>query len=369
MNRYQIVHILGSAQPEGSGIAQLVSAIAGGVDPSRFEIYAWFLGPNGPLVADLKKLGISVRLMPWENGLRNPSGMWRFARQLREQRVAIVHQHFGGRALRWVAHATQGARVLVHLHGRVVESAGQSLSEPKLQFADYVIATSRAVAERVRNRPVQVVYPGVPVGEFPSRRFAHSSEDSQIVGTISRLVPLKGLVHLIRAIRLLRPACPNVRLEIAGSGPEEGRLKEEVQHLGLGNCVSFLGWQSNPAPLLARWDVFALPSLEEAFGIALVEAMADGLPVVSTNVGGIPEIVEHGRTGLLGPPGDSVLLAEHLKKLLTDPGERRRMGQAGYARARERFSRESMVFAVEEVYERLLSCRAAQSGDTSTVVA
>lgn len=363
MSRHHILHLLGTAQPEGAGKARLVGALAKGLDPSRFTVHAWFLKDAGPLSAEVENQGAAVRFVKWNRGLRDLPGMLRFSRQLREQKFALVHQHEGGRAARWVVRFNRGSRILVHLHGRVLEERWTELAAPNIQGADLVIATSHAVASQVRDAPVHVVYPGVPVGQSPPPRLQEPMRngENQIVGTAARLVPVKGLLYLIRAISLLRTQLPGVQLEIAGSGPEESALKEEVRTLHLEDCVRFLGWQNNLQPLLERCDIFVLPSLEEAFGIVLVEAMAAGLPVIATNVGGIPEIVEHGKTGLLVPPADPVSLAGQLMLLLTDIHERRRLGQAGWDLARQKFSQESMICATERIYEQLLPASLASA--------
>jgi len=108
--------------------------------------------------------------------------------------------------------------------------------------------------------------------------------------------------------------------------PERSTLEREVQLLGMGGKVRFLGWVEGLAPVLARWDVFVLPLLEEGAGLAALEAMAAGLPVIATAVGGIPEIVEDGRTGWLVPPGDPGALGERIHSLLRKPDTRRAMG-------------------------------------------
>ncbi len=353
MKPHRILHVLGTAQPEGAGIARMVAAIARGLDPARFQVHAWFLGTDGPLAAELANQGIAVSVVPWTNGLRDPVGIWRFSEQLRKQPFSVVHQHYGGRALRWIVRRRRGVRIVVHLHGRVVERRGTGLVEYDVQGADCIVATSHAVAKQVRRKPVLVVYPGVPFAPLRKQESCRPIRDSRIVGTAGRLVPLKGVIHLIRAISLLRSEFPEIRLEIAGSGPDESVLREESRKLGLANCITFLGWQSDLTSFF-HWDVFALPSIEEGFGIALVEAMAAGLPVVATNVGGIPEIIEHGKTGFLVPPADSNALAAQLAKLLSDSGERQRIGQAACTCARKRFSQESMVSAVEAIYKQLL---------------
>jgi glycosyltransferase involved in cell wall biosynthesis len=355
VNQQHILHVLGPAQPEGTGVARLVSAIAHGVDPSRFKVHAWFLGSDGPLAAELEKQGVAVRVVAWSGGLPDLPGMLRFAMQLRKQKFAIVHQHYGGRALRWIVCLNQGSRILAHLHGRILENRGIELADYKLQAVDFAIATSPSVAKRVKTVPVEVVYPGVPMSRFQAERHSQPTRDGYIVGTAARLVALKGIIYLIQAVSLLRSKFSNVRLEIAGSGPEESALREEVKKLGLADCVKFLTWQTDIAPTLARWDVFVLPSIEDASPIAVIEAMAAGLPVIATNVGGVPDIVEDGKTGLLVPPADPVALAESLARLLGDPGERQQFGLAGRARAREKFSQESMVSAVAAIYDRLLA--------------
>jgi glycosyltransferase involved in cell wall biosynthesis len=160
---------------------------------------------------------------------------------------------------------------------------------------------------------------------------------------------------------VLRAEFPDLVLEIAGSGPERPTLEREAQTLGLSDGVRFLGWVEELAPVLARWDVFVLPSLEEGFPMAVAEAMAAGLPVVATAVGGIPEIVEDGRTGYLVRSVDPAALAERLRVLILDPAQCRMMGDAGRARVREHFSEKKMIDAIAEIYDQLLSsvCSAA----------
>jgi glycosyltransferase involved in cell wall biosynthesis len=175
-----------------------------------------------------------------------------------------------------------------------------------------------------------------------------------VVGAASRLVPIKGIVHLIRAVALLRPEFPDVRVEIAGSGPERGPLQQEVQALGLGDSVVFAGWQPDIWRWLAQLDIFVQPSLAEGFGMASLEAMAAGLPVLGTSVGGLPELIEHGRTGYVVRPAEPEALAARLRDLVQNADRRRTMGIAGQARAREHFSVERMTRSLTQIYDQLL---------------
>src|SRR5207245_5777728 len=144
-----------------------------------------------------------------------------------------------------------------------------------------------------------------------------------IVGFSCLLGRLKGVDVLLRAAATL----PGLLVEVAGDGPERPGLE------AIDPSATFLGWQPRLDDLLARWDVFALPSREEAFGIAALEAMAAGRPVVATRVGGLPELIEDGLTGLLVPPDDPAALAAALARLAADPALRARMGQAARERA------------------------------------
>jgi glycosyltransferase involved in cell wall biosynthesis len=240
---------------------------------------------------------------------------------------------------------------VTHLSARVSESAYDRLLVPEVSDADAVLATSAAVARIVPRVSAQVVYPGVRVfnERRTSRRAAHP-----VVGTAARLVPIKGLLDLIHAFRIVRADAPDALLEIAGSGSERRRLEREIDALGLAGTVKFLGWRTDLSQLLQSWDIFVLASFDEGFGIAALEAMAAGLPVVATAVGGVPELVSDGKTGFLVPRGDVAALAARLRVLLLDEERRSLMGVAAQVRAREEFTIERMVAAVAAVYDDLL---------------
>jgi glycosyltransferase involved in cell wall biosynthesis len=348
-----ILHLLGTAQPEGSSIARIVAALAAGLDPAKYHVHAWFLGPSGPLVEDLQAAGATARSIEWWRGVRDPVGAYRFWRCLRQHDFAIVHQHFGARSVRRLIGLSSDARLVVHLHGRVSDPGSSSSVPVAVRGADLVIAASRAVALEVPNLKPIVVHAGV------ESREEFCAEDkpprtATVIGAACRLVPLKGLLLLIRAVALLCPEFPTVRLEIAGSGPQREDLETEVGRLCLTGRVRFLGWQQDLGPIFRSWDIFAMPSLEEGFGMAGLEAMAEGLPVVATSVGGLPEAVEDGQTGYLVPPSDVTALSGRLRLLILDPKRRRAMGAAGRERARNHFSVDRMVAKIAAIYDSLV---------------
>jgi glycosyltransferase involved in cell wall biosynthesis len=147
------------------------------------------------------------------------------------------------------------------------------------------------------------------------------------------LSPEKGVEFFVEATNEIAKVMPNARFWIVGDGPLRGELERRA-----GDAVHFLGARDDVPELLHAMDVFVMPSLEEAFGIAVVEAMACGLPVVATNVGGLPEVVADKNTGLLVPPRDAGALASAVVKLANDESLRRAFGERGRARAEERFA-------------------------------
>ena len=136
-------------------------------------------------------------------------------------------------------------------------------------------------------------------------------------------------------------------------GEEEMRLKEQVKNLGLADRVHFLGWRADVDQIMGCFDIFVLPSLNEGMGRVLVEAMAAGLPIVASRVGGIPDLVKDGKNGLLVPPADASALAEAISDLLTDKEKRNRMGEAGKKMCRQ-YSAEAMVEQIDNLYKELL---------------
>ena len=352
---YHVLHILGTAQRESTGLAKIIAALARKLDQERYSIHALFLGEDGPLASELRNLGVPVCVMNWSLGARDPVGAWRFWRDLRGKEFAIIHQHFGGRTPRWLAQKATRAKLILHLHGRGLESNAPTPVSIRIQGADAVIATSNAVAEQVVGMRPQVVYPSPHIpDDHHGKPVVLRSATGKVIGTACRLVPIKGISYLISAVASLRTEIPDIRLEIAGAGPERAALESAVQLLNLENCVTFLGWQENLAPVLARWDIYVQPSLEEGFGMAALEAMAAGLPVVATAVGGVPELVEDGRTGWLVPPSDTAALTDRLRALLLDPMLQQSMGIAGQARARATFSSERMVAKISEIYDEII---------------
>ena len=360
MNRpLNVLHVLGTAQPEGSGIARIVASLAKGLNPQKYRVHAWFLQGDGPLVSELNKAGAFARSVPWNAGSRDPLGAWRFWRHFRSEEFAIVHQHWGARSIRHLIRRGSTAKIVVHVHGRTAGEKVNGNPPIAVRGADTIIAVSQAVALQLADKEVQVIYSGIETLARTGEDRIDRDEDTTVIGTACRLVKGKGVEDLILAFTALSKEVPPLRLEIAGAGPEERSLLETAQVKGIAQNVKFLGWRDDLRYLLGTWDIFVLPSYEEGLPIAVLEAMAEQVPVVATDVGGLPELVENGLTGYLIAPGDVNALHNCLLGLVKNREARIRFGTAGRVRAESQFSVAKMITDIESVYDSLTN-RAAR---------
>ena len=174
------------------------------------------------------------------------------------------------------------------------------------------------------------------------------------LAVIGRLVPIKGHDVLLRAVAAVRSDLPGITLEIAGDGPLEQELRSTAARLGLDGVASFLGRVAPAAPVFERAEVVVVPSFGEGFGMVALEAMERGRPVIASAVGGLPEIVEDGRTGLLVPVGDAEALARAIRELAGDPARAAATAAAGRLRAIEGFAQERCTDRIEAIYRAAL---------------
>jgi glycosyltransferase involved in cell wall biosynthesis len=230
-----------------------------------------------------------------------------------------------------------------------------------LARADHVTATGLALGAAAlpylpRGKPLTIVPYGIDLARFQPRPEDGRTSDELVVGAVARLSPEKGLDVLLRAAARLLDGGRALRVVLAGDGPLRGALERLAGRLGIERSVDFLGevpYEQVPA-VLARLDIFALPSRAEGFGVAALEAQAMELPVAGSNVHGIPDVVEHERTGLLVPPGDPEALAAAIARLAGDPALRAALGRAGRKLVQERYRWEENTAQMERLYGHLL---------------
>lgn len=297
--------------------------------------------------------------------LRNLVGL------IRQRRVTILHTHeFFMNAVGLVASRLSGIPLVATVHGKnyYAERFRRRLAYRLVgRFADQVVAVSEDVkgflAERVgipMDR-IRVVPNGVPVdGEAFQERLSilrkslGLDENSHVVGTVGSLYTVKGHKYLIDAAVHIIRRCPDVTFLIVGRGRLREELETQARSLGVDPYIRFLGHRDDVRDLLGLFDVFVLPSLSEGMPLSLLEAMAAGVPVVATRVGGVIDVLEDGKTGLLIPPEDIQPLAESIITLLEDRALAKEIGEVARQVVRRRFSVSRMVDDYKEIYAGLI---------------
>ena len=232
-----------------------------------------------------------------------------------------------------------------------------------LRWTDEVICVAKSdrdlALEEGLARPghVSVIYNGIDLSRFEPRGDEGRAEGRFIVGTVGRLHEQKGHAHLLEAAALIRQAHPQARFRIIGDGPLRGQLEVEARRHRVDDIVEFLGARTDVPVQLREFDLFVLPSLWEGLPYALLEAMAAGVPVVSTDVDGVREVISDGTEGALVPSGNSRALAAAVIELVADDARRARLGARGAETVRQRFSLEAMIEQTVGVYSRALHAR------------
>ena len=298
-----------------------------------------------------------------------------FSALLSSLQPALIHVN----DLWWVPHTVRAVKrltrgvipVIVHVRQNIKPEKVRAYS---LDQADYVLAVShqvRAALEQggVPSPHASTLYSGVDltacaeVADGESIRARHGiPHDALLVGTVANLLPIKGYEVLIEALPAIFAKVPTAHYLIvgAGSGEYAGHLQQMCADRGLADRVHFVGFQDQTWPYLAALDLYVQPSLNEALGIAAVEAMAMGKAVVATRVGGLPEVVADQQTGLLVSPGNAVELSKAVLSLLEDRPRREYLGRCGIVRVQEHFNLETTLAGIEQVYRKVLAKRQAR---------
>lgn len=328
------------------------------LDPARWTIHLACSTARGAWFARAAEAAQSVAEFPLTS-FKHPGTLIRMramARWLREREVAVAHTaDFYANIMGLPAAAM--ARVPVRVGNRREVNPDKSPAQILLQRAAYacahrVVANSRAAAERlafeqVPERRIRVVANGLDAATFHARP---ASATLRRVVVVANLRVEKGHDVLIDAAPAVLARFPDARFEFVGDGPRREALAAQAERAGVARAFSFLGHRDDVGARLGAADIFVLPSRSEAFPNAVLEAMAAGLPIVASRVGGIRELVEHERTGLLVPDGDPRALADGLCRLMADPAFAGRLGAAAGAKAGACYSFDRMVADFEQVY-------------------
>lgn len=377
MRPLRIAQIITRLDFGGSAENTLLTAAAFG--PPNFTSWVIHGPPQGGVVAPVPGGAAAVRLVevPWlrreVSVLRDARALIALYRFLRRGRFDLVHTHTSkaGFLGRLAARMARVPRILHTPHGHIFHGyfgplatrIFVALERWAARFTERIITLTDAEAAQHLalgvGRPGQFVTipSGVDLAHVQAaagrgplvRRALRLGTETPLIGAASRLVPVKGITYLVSAMPEVLSRCPGAHLALAGDGEDRAALEAQAAALGVVRHIHFLGFQNDVDAVIAALDVFVLPSLNEGMGRVLVTAMALGVPVVATRVGGVPEVVEDGRQGILVPPADPTALAEAVVALLTDRTRAAAMSAAGRARA-HRFSLAVMLQRLEELY-------------------
>lgn len=298
---------------------------------------------------------------------------WRLRRLLRQHRPHIVHTHlwhadlFGIPAARLAGVKTVISsrhnddsfrrKMLIRWTNRALwgmTSAGIAISDAIRQFSIAVEGVNPAKIHTIRyGLPHTSGMVDQRAARQTLRETIGAQDDAPLVGLVCRLTEQKGVQYALEAFAQIAAEFPAARLVIAGDGPLREKLQHTSKTLNIDQRVHFLGWRDDAAQVLAALDVFLMPSLWEGFGLVMLEAMAQQLPIIGSRVSAVPEVVQDGETGLLVPARDSAALANALRTLLQDKPLRRHMGLLGEDRLETHFSAARLVDETAALYQRL----------------
>lgn len=352
---------------------------------SSAALVAGALGPgDGDMSPMAVRRSVPVTFVP---ALSNGSGivgdlraLLHLYRLIRRERPSVVHLHLlKARALGGIAARLAGVPLVVEtLHGHLLQGYYGAIGARFVLaiervigrwLADAVIALSDGQRQALLRwriaapAKIHVVPLGLELEPFLAdpaapgslRRELGIGEDRFVVGAVGRFVPIKGYGVLLRAVQKLAPVIGGqLVVVLVGDGPLRGELEAEAERLRIRHLVRFLGWRTDVAHVYPDLDVMVQPSFNEGTPVSLIEAMAAARPVIATRVGGVPDVVDDGRSGLLVPPGDPAALAEAVQRLWRDPVLRRRLGDEGRRAVYPRYGLDRLVAQLTDLYLRLL---------------
>lgn len=303
--------------------------------------------------------------------------LWKLCRIVRKEKPNILHTHtskagFLGRLagklakIKNVVHTPHG-HIFYGYFGKIKTKLFVLLEKIASKFTKKIIVLSHSEREdhlrlNIGNAEQFVVIPnGVDMDKFNNlntdvnnkKKQIGVTDGSKVIGVIGRLTPVKGHIYFTRAMEKVTKEIKNLKAIFVGSGELEEELKKEINKLRLNDYIIFLGKRQDVPEILKICDLVVLPSLNEGFGLSIVEAQAAGKPVIATKVGGIPEVVKDGETGILVSPKDSDALADSIIALINDESKMKSIAERAKQRVRENFTKESMIRRLKELYETL----------------
>lgn len=349
------------------GSEKMVYHLARGINRDKFDVTVCFLYGEGIISQRLFEENIDVIILHHDReGFLKTA--WKYFNIARQRKFDIVYL--------WGYKVNIIGRLAGKILGSKIVTAQRSVDDhrTKLQdvvdgftnwMADLYISNSKAAEEMLINKKkidrskVITIHNGIDIERYQTSEGAGKSEFEieqgiLVVGVVANLIPYKGYDYFLRAFQEVCSQVQNVSAVLVGEGEARESLEDMAESLGIKDRVSFLGLRKDVPSILKTFDIFVLPSLFEGLPNSIMEAMASRLPVIATDVGGIPELVINGETGFLVPAKQPPAMAEKILELVGDKEKRRIMGEKGFDRLTKEFSMSSMIEKTEAAFECLL---------------
>lgn len=364
-----ILYLSTSSGPGGA--ERVISNLSASLDPARYRAILCLFRP-GWIQEHTENRGVRTYVIPTQ-GMFDWRWVLRVKRLLKDEHVDLIHAHeFDANVQGTFVAALSGVPLVATVHGKNYfwEKLRRRLAYQWVSRNATMVAVSENLKQFIVEKVgvdsghVKVVYNGVdllphcgPADIDQCRKELDLPTGDQIVGVVGNLYPVKGHQYLIAAIPAVLAKCPNTTFIFAGRGQLEGELKEQAHQLGVAQKVRFLGLRQDIPRILAVLHAFVLPSLSEGLSMAILEAMVAGKPVIATDVGGNPELVEDSETGYLVPSQNSQALADRLISLLMNRDRALQFGKVGQLRAQGQFSLRTMVREYQAIYDQCIEAR------------
>lgn len=372
MDKHTVLHIIGGG--EIGGAEKHILNLLQGMDRSRFTPRLCCLFPE-PFVQVAQAAGIDVDVIDMRSKF-NVSAFQAMKKLLLQHQVEIVHTH-GVRANlvgRFGARMAGIKSIVTTVHSVLEQDypafwariTNQLMEQMTLSSVRQFVTVSEGlktdlVAKGISRDKITTIYNGIDFSRFKQtgqgnewRQELGISPDKQVVGILARLHPVKGHQYFLEAADCIRKSHPNVHFLIVGSGLGKDEVLDQVHRLNLEEQVTLTGFVDDIVGIYDLLDVLVISSLSEGFGLTAVEAMAMRVPVVATQVGGLPEIIQDGQSGFLVPPADSLALAEKILRLLDDEQLAQSMATTALHWAESKFTVQAMVDQTQELYTQIL---------------
>lgn len=380
--RINLLHVIGSLQIGGA--EKLLVSTMRKIDKKRFNPIVCCTGAGGELEQNMRECGIPVKVLcsnrPGSGSFYDLIEIVRLAYFMRKNRIDIVHTHlFESNVIGRIAAKLAKVPVTVStIHNIYHWKKGKGFKNRIKALVDKITANYFtdmliAVSDSVRKyhidlgfnaKKIVILRNMVDLNEFKplhnfdpvkKRRELRLDINCPVILNVAVLSEQKGHKYLLKAAKSILTTVPNTQFLIVGDGPLKAQLMSIAKIAGVSDNVTFIGMRKDIPELLSTCDIFVMSSLWEGLPITLLEAMAMAKPIVATSVGGIPEVIENGKDGILVPPKDPEALADAIIYLLRNKEKAKEMGIAAMKKVEEQYSASVVVRKLEQLYEELLS--------------